>query len=133
TRIELDEALPTVNADPVQIGQVLVNLVRNAVEAMEGCAEDRRLVTLRTSPLGSGPTGIALTVSDQGMGLPEGDPDRVFENFYTTKTQGMGVGLGICRSIIETHGGKLWAKVNADGGASFQLELPVGEAGTDDN
>ncbi len=133
TRVELDEALPTVNADPVQIGQVLVNLVRNAVEAMEGCAEDRRLVTLRTSPLGSGPTGIALTVSDQGMGLPEGDPDRVFENFYTTKTQGMGVGLGICRSIIETHGGKLWAKVNADGGASFQLELPVGEAGTDDN
>ncbi len=132
-RVELDEALPAVNADPIQIGQVLVNLVRNAVEAMEACAEDRRLLTLRTAPVGSGPTGIALTVSDQGKGLPEGDPDRVFENFYTTKTQGMGIGLGICRSIIEAHGGKLWAAVNADGGASFQLQLPLGKAGTDDN
>ena len=128
-RLELDATLPEVPADRVQIGQVTLNLVRNALDAMR---EDRgaprciRVVSSR-----SGTEVVEVAVSDIGIGLPSDSPQQVFETFFTTKADGMGIGLSICRSLVEAHAGRLTAEANPDGGATFRFTLPIAEAGTD--
>ncbi len=116
--VEVDGSLPPIPLDRVQIQQVLVNLIRNGLEAMEA-AEDRVLrIRVRRAD-----DAIRTEVSDTGPGLAF--PDRVFQPFFTTKAQGMGMGLAICRSIVEAHGGRLWAEGNAPQGATFVFTLPI--------
>src|SRR5690606_25580658 len=111
--------LPAVALDPVQLQQVLVNLMRNGMEAMESTAGDRVLTTrLRRA----GET-VRTEIRDCGPGIEF--PDRIFEPFHTTKAQGMGMGLAICRSIVEAHGGRLWAETGEAAGATFIFTLPV--------
>ena len=107
----------------VQIQQVVVNLKRNAIEAMQGC--ERRELTVSTRLTDS--NSIRVDVADTGPGLPETIKERLFEAFATTKPHGLGVGLSISRSIIETHQGKLWANPNPGGGTIFSFELPLTE------
>jgi PAS domain S-box-containing protein len=117
--------LPPVMGDRVQLQQVLINLVMNGIEAMAG--EGAGSQTLRIIASREGPAEIRVAVIDRGPGLEEKARDRVFDAFYTTKPQGMGMGLAISRSIIEAHGGRLWAERNPDGGEVFQFSLPLGE------
>ncbi len=127
-RLDLAEGLPPVRIDGIQIEQVILNLMRNAVQAMDDVSAGRRRLTVRTSTDGSG--GIDVAVCDMGKGLPA--DDRLFEPFFTTRPEGMGMGLSLSRSIIEAHGGRLWAIPNRDRGATFQFTLPVGEEANDD-
>ncbi|SBV31893.1 PAS domain S-box-containing protein [uncultured Sphingopyxis sp.] len=120
--IRLASDLPPVPIDPVQIQQVLVNIVRNAIEAMTGMPPDRRRLCLKAVLAGD---EVRIDISDTGPGLPE--PDRTFEAFFSTKAQGMGMGLAICRSIIEAHGGSLHAENRAPSGACFTFTLPLTE------
>lgn len=123
-QLRLAEELPTVNVDQIQIEQVILNLVRNGLEAMSHADADVRNMTIRTSRTES--HEVLYTISDTGEGLPKGlDPERVFDAFFTTKKEGMGMGLAISRSIIEAHGGKLWATRNPDRGTTFQFTLPT--------
>ena len=117
--VDLATTLPMVPLDRIQVQQVLVNLIRNGMEAMEGCSGPRKLVVrvARTDD------AILTEVSDFGAGIDA--PERIFEPFYTTKEDGMGMGLAICRSIIESHGGKLWAEKNHPCGATFAFTLPA--------
>lgn len=114
--------LPDVNGDPIQLQQVLLNLVINACDAMSGKppAERQLLIQASTSADGS----LELAVIDRGVGIPEGELDRVFEPFRTTKAKGLGLGLPICRSIVAMHGGRIWASHNAGPGATFRVSLP---------
>jgi C4-dicarboxylate-specific signal transduction histidine kinase len=121
-RTELTESLPTVRGDRVQLQQVIVNLAMNAIEAMSEQAQGRRELRIRSELQGS--DGVAIAVEDSGPGLPAGDPEELFTTFFTTKPDGLGIGLSISRTIIEAHGGRLWA-VNSDRGAVFQFRLPV--------
>jgi two-component system sensor kinase FixL len=114
--------LPRVHVDRIQIQQVIVNLMRNAVEAMEACA--RRELTLEAA---MGEDRVVVRVRDTGPGLAPEVAARLFQPFVTTKSQGMGVGLSICRSIIEGHGGKLTAAANPEGGVTFSFTLPLAE------
>ena len=111
------DTLPEVLADPILIEQVLLNLLKNGIEAMED-AEHKvlRLVISRQASL------VEIAVIDRGHGLK--DPDRLFEPFYSTKSEGLGMGLNICRTIIESHHGRLWAESNPDGGTIFRFTLP---------
>lgn len=122
TRLDLAPDLPPVLGDAILIEQVLVNLLRNAFEAMSEAQCPHPVVTVRTAADGGGL--IAVTVTDNGPGFGEATTDQLFQAFYTTKEQGMGLGLVISRSIIEAHGGRLTAAPNPDGGALFQLTLP---------
>jgi PAS domain S-box-containing protein len=118
----LDKDLPSSEADPVQIRQVLINLVTNAREAMRDTPLARRKVEVATERNGNG--SIAVSVRDHGPGIPDEIRERLFEQFFTTKEEGLGMGLAIVRSIIEAHGGKIEAE-NADGGgARFSFVLP---------
>jgi len=119
---QLDPSLPSVDADPVQLQQVLLNLLMNSLEAMQSTPEDKRSVVISTTCEAS--STVTVSLRDYGSGLPEEDMDKVFTHFYSTKPNGMGMGLTIVRSIIEEHGGKLWAE-NVDGGARFSFRLPV--------
>ncbi|HEV3332148.1 MAG TPA: MEDS domain-containing protein [Bryobacteraceae bacterium] len=122
---ELDEGLPSAIGDSVQVQQVLLNLIMNAVEAMSSVTDrQRKLITV--SQRLETPPAIQVTVRDNGIGLAEGASDRVFDAFFTTKPQGMGLGLSICRTIIEAHGGQLTLDRNPDHGVSFQFVLPAG-------
>jgi two-component system, LuxR family, sensor kinase FixL len=111
--------LPPAYVDKVQVQQVLVNLIRNAVEAMQ--ASERRDITIETT-LDDGL--ICIGIIDTGPGIAPEIMDRLFQPFVTTKPQGMGVGLSLCRAIIEAHGGRLWAEPNPDGGAIFRFTVP---------
>jgi C4-dicarboxylate-specific signal transduction histidine kinase len=119
---DLIKGLPTVRGDRVQLQQVIVNLAMNAIEAMVGVTGRSRELRLRTTRTGTGGAGFA--VEDSGPGLPTGDPEQLFAPFYTTKEEGLGIGLAISRTIIEAHGGRLWA-VDSGHGAVFEFELPV--------
>jgi PAS domain S-box-containing protein len=120
---ELAPALPAVNADRVQLQQVLLNLVMNACDAMAGGpAGDHKLI-IRTGLAGN--EGIRVSVADRGVGLAPDNLEKVFEPFFTTKVQGMGLGLSVCRTIITAHGGKLWAANNPERGATFHFTLPA--------
>ncbi len=123
----LVEDLPLVKGDPIQIQQVLVNLVTNAFDAMQQIPPDRRKVEISTS--GNGEGEVRLSVRDHGTGIPTEVHDRLFDQFVTTKEQGLGMGLAIVRSIVEAHGGKIDAENVADGGARFYFTLPVTHEG----
>jgi signal transduction histidine kinase len=123
---ELDLDLPLVIADFVQLQQVILNLVMNAVESMTAITDRPRVLQIRSRRHDlSGQSAVFVAVCDSGIGLSADAMTRVFEAFYTTKPQGMGMGLWICRSIIEAHGGQLTAQPNKDFGATFQFVLPA--------
>jgi signal transduction histidine kinase len=116
--------LPPVRADAIQIQQVLINLVRNAIEAMSAARTATRRIELSAQ---AGPPGtVEIRVRDTGPGLPDGDLEQVFAPFFTTKPDGIGIGLALSRSIVDAHGGRLWATAAAPG-ASFHLTLPIDE------
>jgi PAS domain S-box-containing protein len=119
---ELAGHLAAVEADRVQLQQVLLNLNVNAIEAMGATNEGPRELLISTAKVETG--GVLVAVQDSGPGLEAAMPERVFESFYTTKSTGLGLGLSICRSIIEAHGGRLWASTNQRRGATFQFTLP---------
>jgi PAS domain S-box-containing protein len=119
---QLAEGLPRVEGDRIQLQQVILNLILNAVEAMTGLAERAR--ELRISAETDAARGVVVTVRDTGPGLDQANVGRLFEAFYTTKPSGMGMGLAICSSIIEAHGGRLCAFGNEPRGAVFQFTLP---------
>jgi len=129
-RLELAEDLPPVSADPIQIEQVLVNLLRNAVEAMSDLPPEQRVPVLRTSLPQEGI--VEVEVCDCGSGLTADGFERVFEPFFSTKPDGMGIGLPLSRSIVEAHGGRLWVVPNPDRGVCFHFTLPAGDAGQSD-
>jgi PAS domain S-box-containing protein len=122
-RTRLEDGLPPVQVDRVQLQQVLLNLIINAIEAMRGAAEGSRELLITTARDGSG--SIVVSLRDTGPGLDPTKVDRLFEPLYTTKPEGMGMGLAICRSIVEAHGGRLWASANEPRGAIFQFTLPL--------
>ena len=115
--------LPLIEGDPVQIQQVLVNLVSNALDAMRQTPPDRRKVEISTA--GNGDNEVHLSVRDHGTGIRTEVHERLFDRFFTTKEQGLGMGLAIVRSIVESHGGDIQAENVADGGARFYFTLPV--------
>ena len=117
----LEPDLPLVALDRVQMQQVFVNLIRNGVEAMDAVAGSARAIKIRSCR--DGPDAIRVEVRDDGTGFK--DPQRVFEPFFTTKAHGMGMGLAICRSIIESHGGRLWTANNEPRGATVAFTLPL--------
>ena len=119
---ELADPLPVVEADRVQLQQVLLNLIVNALEAMGADNEGPKELLISTEKVES--SGVLVAVQDLGPGLEPAMLERVFESFYTTKPTGLGLGLSICRSIIEAHGGRLWASTNQRRGATFQFTLP---------
>ncbi|MEH2482364.1 PAS domain S-box-containing protein [Nitrobacteraceae bacterium AZCC 2146] len=121
-RTQLAEGLPRVQGDRVQLQQVLVNLIINAIEAMRDVDEEERELLISTR---NEPDGASVEVRDSGPGFAPADLNRVFEAFYTTKPDGLGFGLSICRSIIDAHNGRLWASANLPRGASFQFALPA--------
>ncbi|MCA0200278.1 MAG: PAS domain S-box protein [Proteobacteria bacterium] len=122
---KFEENLPQVLIDKIQIQQVVLNLVRNALEAMAG--RDRRELRLATAPEGG--AFVRVSVSDTGPGLSEEVASKLFQPFVTTKSEGMGIGLSICRSIVEAHGGKMTATPNPDSGVTFSFQLPVARDG----
>jgi PAS domain S-box-containing protein len=118
----LTERLSDVQVDCVQLQQVVLNLILNAVEAMSPVKKGARELSISTEPHHTG--GVLVAVRDSGPGIAPERLDRVFDAFYTTKSSGVGMGLSICRSIINAHGGRLWADANPSGGAVFQFTLP---------
>jgi len=120
---ELDTALPRVSAVPVQIQQVLLNLIMNGLDAVEKLPPlERRIIISTRSDKG---TVAEITVRDFGIGLPKDQPDKVFDHFFSTKQKGMGMGLTIVRSIVEDHGGTIWAENAPDRGARMVVRLPA--------
>jgi signal transduction histidine kinase len=122
---ELANDLPRVWGDRIQVGQVLLNLTLNAVEAMASVSDQPRVLWMRSER--HEPDGILLTVEDSGPGIDLKNIDRIFETFFTTKPEGMGLGLSICRSIVEAHGGRISASQANPHGSVFKVFLPVGE------
>src|SRR6266852_1358208 len=122
-RTQLAEALPPIQGDRVQLQQVILNLIINAVEAMSSVSEESRKLVIETNKDVSG--GVLVTVRDSGPGPSLESLDRLFDAFYTTKPSGMGMGLSICRSIVEAHGGRIWASPDVGPGATFQFTLPL--------
>ena len=120
---DLKSGIPALYGDPIQIQQVIINLLTNAMHAMKDRPEDSRRVFLSTRS--DRDKGVAVTVIDSGPGLTTDQIKTVFNPFYTTKTEGMGLGFAVCQLIIEAHGGKIWADNNPDGGATFTFRLPV--------
>jgi C4-dicarboxylate-specific signal transduction histidine kinase len=123
---QLAAGLPLIQGDRVQLQQVIINLIVNAVEAMSGVSEGSRELLIGTRKDGS--SGVLVAVQDSGPGLNPKSFDRLFDAFYTTKPGGMGMGLSICRSIVEAHGGRIWVSRTAGPGATVQFTLPVGES-----
>jgi PAS domain S-box-containing protein len=121
--VQLLDGLPQIQGDRVQLQQVMLNLMINALEAMSATSAGERTLLVRTSSTGM--NELCVAVQDSGPGLDAGHLDGVFEAFFTTKANGLGMGLPICRSIVESHGGRLWVTSNAAGGATFQFTLPV--------
>ncbi|MDM0022432.1 PAS domain-containing sensor histidine kinase [Variovorax saccharolyticus] len=124
------DCLPTVPADRVQLQQVIVNLLVNASDAMSAIRDRQRQVVIRTNR--DGDQSVRLSVQDAGVGIDIEDPEKIFQPFFTTKRSGMGIGLSLSRTIIESHSGRIWVEPNADGGATFAFTIPVilREAGT---
>ncbi|MCZ6643147.1 MAG: ATP-binding protein, partial [Gammaproteobacteria bacterium] len=121
--LDLVEDLPQVSGDGIQLQQVFLNLILNGFDAMQNVPIGERRLVIQTALQGE--NAICVSVLDTGVGFNERDADRLFEPFHTTKADGLGMGLAINRSIIEAHGGKIWACKNADRGATFQFTLPV--------
>jgi C4-dicarboxylate-specific signal transduction histidine kinase len=121
-RAELAEDLPPVIGDRVQLQQVILNLLLNAADAMGGIDDRPRQVVIGTERVDG--ESVSLTVRDMGIGLDAQSAERLFEAFYTTKRDGMGIGLSISRSIVESHGGRLWARPNDGPGMTFAFSVP---------
>jgi PAS domain S-box-containing protein len=122
-RMELAPALPMILGDRVQLQQVIINLVMNGIEAMQAVTDRPRELVIRSRQDES--QQVLLSVTDCGVGISAEDADRLFTAFFTTKSSGMGMGLSICRSIMEAHGGRLWTTANVPHGATFHFTLPV--------
>jgi signal transduction histidine kinase len=115
----LSPDIPDIMADRIQMQQALMNLMINAIDAMKDSGGD---MTITAEPSSDGQ--LLIAVSDTGVGLPTDNPDDIFESFVTTKTHGTGMGLAITRSIVESHGGRLWAAANTGRGATLRFTLP---------
>lgn len=122
--IQLADDVPVILADRIQLQQVILNLLMNAIEAMSGDGEGPRELRVRSGVDKS--QGVLVSVQDSGPGLDPKSLDHLFDAFYTTKPQGLGMGLAISRSLIEAHGGRIWATANAPHGAVFHFTLPIG-------
>jgi signal transduction histidine kinase len=120
---QLGEDLPAIQGDKVQLQQVILNLTMNAIEAMSTVVGESKVVLISTA--NSESDGVIVGVRDSGPGLDPANIESIFNAFYTTKADGLGMGLSICRSIVEAHGGKLWATTDTPRGAVFQFSLPV--------
>jgi two-component system sensor kinase FixL len=125
TRRVLEKGLPPVLLDKIQIHQVITNLIRNGVDALDGVKRREIVISTRRA----GQDAIEIQVADTGVGLAPEVAERLFQPFVTSKPGGLGIGLSICRSIVEAHGGRLWASPNPGGGAIFHVRLPAAEAG----
>lgn len=125
TRVDVQSTvnLPTIRGNRVEIQQVLINLVMNAVDALQGVPEDRRIIVIRMAV--ECHEHIAVRVSDNGVGIPRESFNKVFEPYYTTKPGGLGLGLMMCRTIIESHGGTLKLVASPRGGTTFKFQLPI--------
>jgi PAS domain S-box-containing protein len=119
----LNNALPQVSADAIQLQQVILNLIKNAIEAMSAVENGSRVLELKTE-LGEA-ENLLITVQDSGPGIDAENIERIFDRFFTTKSRGMGIGLSICRSIIEAHGGRLWAEPSVHQGSVLRISLPI--------
>jgi signal transduction histidine kinase len=119
----LDRTLPTVMGDEIQLQQVILNLLRNAYEAMRETPHDIRIVRIATRRTDSRMVEVAVT--DAGSGIPREDLEHVFDAFHTTSSSGMGMGLAISRSIVESHGGRIWARNNPARGVTVRFTLPL--------
>jgi signal transduction histidine kinase len=122
-RTQFAEGLPLIHADRVQLQQVILNLIVNAVKAMSGAGEGAR--ELRIATCRDASNGVLVSLRDSGPGLDPASLEQLFDAFYTTKSSGLGMGLSICRSIIEAHGGRIWASANEPRGAVFHFTLPL--------
>jgi len=122
TRFEED--LPTVQGDRVQLQQVVLNLVMNAIESMDSVQP--RVLKVQTDQ--ANPGLVRVSIEDTGTGIDPPDIDQIFKPLFTTKATGMGMGLSICRSIIESHGGRIWMSQGVNRGSIFQFELPINTA-----
>ena len=122
-RTDLADGLPLIYGDRVQLQQVVLNLIINAIEAMSGVTETPRALLICTQKAES--NGVLVEVRDSGPGFASATIERLFDAFHTTKPGGLGLGLSLCRSIIEAHGGRLWAKANVPRGAIFEFSLPA--------
>jgi PAS domain S-box-containing protein len=127
-RTELDPNLPPVLADRIQVQQVVLNLVMNGIDAMRGVKDGTRVLRVKSAV--AAPAEVAVTVEDTGIGFGNNDPEHIFETFFTTKEDGMGMGLSISRSIVRAHGGRLWASAGASIGAAFSFTLPASAGAT---
>jgi signal transduction histidine kinase len=122
-RLELARALPIILADRVQLQQVIINLIMNGIEAMQPIVDRPHELVIRSYQ--NEARRVVVEVMDSGVGISADNADKLFNAFFTTKSGGMGMGLSICRSIIEAHGGRLSATNNAGPGARFQFTLPT--------
>jgi C4-dicarboxylate-specific signal transduction histidine kinase len=129
-QLELAEPMPLVMADPIQVQQVILNLAHNGIEAMDDCDPASRCLSIHTSGQSNGVVEVAIR--DQGVGIPSDSLDHIFEPFFTTKSQGLGMGLSISRTIVEAHGGRLWATSDSSDGTVFHFTLPLAEGGSHD-
>jgi PAS domain S-box-containing protein len=120
---DLADSLPLIHGDRVQLQQVILNLIMNAIEAMDGASDGKRELLISTRK--ADPQGVLVGVRDSGPGLAPATLEHIFDAFYTTKPNGLGIGLSICRSIIEAHGGQLWANANVPHGAIFEFTVPA--------
>ncbi len=125
-RLDLDETLPPVRGDGIQLSQVILNLLMNGADAMQYVEHGDRELQLRTWRYDD--RWVGLSVRDRGTGILADPIERVFEPFYTSKPEGLGIGLSVCQTILQAHGGRIWAANNPDGGATFQFVLPVSQA-----
>jgi two-component system sensor histidine kinase DctS len=120
--LSLAEGLPPVRADRVMLEQVLLNLMRNGMEAMQATPSADKQLAVRTA---AAEDGIEVSVADRGSGIAQETAMRLFEPFFSTKPEGMGMGLNICRSIVESHKGRMWVEANPEGGSVFRFTLPI--------
>jgi signal transduction histidine kinase len=122
-RMELGYDLPTITADRTQIQQVVLNLVKNAIDAMRGVSPSERHLVILTGF--DGKSVVSLYVQDSGTGIDPKDRDNIFDPFFTTKSTGMGLGLSICRTIVESQGGSLLLAKSGPNGSSFEVSIPI--------
>src|SRR5262249_16853994 len=123
--IQLEDGLQPVSGNPVQLQQVILNLMMNAIEAMHSAPT--RVLHIKSERTGDG--RVRVSVEDTGAGIDPSDLNRIFKPRFTTKSGGMGMGLSICRSIIEAHGGQIWVSPRSTSGSIFRFELPAGNNG----
>jgi signal transduction histidine kinase len=122
-RTQFASDLPQICGDRIQLQQLALNLIINAIQSMAGVSDRARVLLISTRCDASG--GVLLDIQDSGEGIRADDVERLFAPFYTTKPNGMGMGLSICRSIVEAHGGEIWASPNVPRGATFHVLLPA--------